>query len=475
MLKAILLSLVLSITGNASDVYFPKEFLFGVATAPAHVEDRLDDIWIDWAKQGNVRAFSNEIGAEDRNKFWTDYKSEIDLAHELGISVFRLGIDWGRFYGSTTSLDLNPDFLHYQKIIKYIKEKKMKVMLTLFHHSFPKNGQAQGGWANSQSINEFNRWSVDVVNLVKDDIDYLITFNEPNIYNMMTYGTGAWPNFGFKQGNWAFLNLGFYKGNYVLATQNMIESHKYIYLRVKQMAPRIQVGIAQHFAYFLKYNDQKNWITDYLYSYFNLHFLDQIKNQMDFVGVNYYGAEYFNFLGGVIRKDKEYSEAGRAIYPAGLNDVLKSNWERFQRPQFITENGIADSTDWIRPSYLLEHLSVVSHAIDSQIPIIGYIFWTLSDNWEWSDGYCPKFGLASVDRNRGWKRTLRPSFQIYRQIVSERKISEADRKQFWDLYISKKSQSRPFCRHEDGIHGLDQPVQRALFGNDWSFKTQDQF
>src|SRR5690606_7328747 len=95
----------------------------------------------------------------------------------------------------------------------------------------------------------------------------------------------------------------------------------------------------------------------------------------------------------------EYNDAGRAIDAEGFYEIIKKYNERYSLPVFITENGTADEDDLIRPVYLIEHLYAVNKALKENIPVLGYIYRTLSDHLEWSDGYCPKFGLVAVDRN----------------------------------------------------------------------------
>merc|ERR1712146_704520 len=112
---------------------------------------------------------------------------------------------------------------------------------------------------------------------------------------------------------------------------------------------------------------------------------------------------------GAILPNQEYSESGRAVYPDGIATLLTAFHERYNGslPFFITENGIADRTDILRPPYLVEHLIGIRAALDRGVKVLGYIHWSVSDNWEWADGYCPKFGIAAVDRAGGMTRTVR--------------------------------------------------------------------
>jgi len=135
---------------------FPKDFFFGVANAPAQVEDNLDDAWLEWAINGNVRAFYNYDKPEKRINFWTDPEREIIEAKKLGVTVFRLGIDWGRLFPTKqTQIPKAEVIENYRRIFKLIKKHNMKVMLSLFHHAEPKWTVKYGSWANKEMINDF--------------------------------------------------------------------------------------------------------------------------------------------------------------------------------------------------------------------------------------------------------------------------------------------------------------------------------
>jgi beta-glucosidase/6-phospho-beta-glucosidase/beta-galactosidase len=130
--------------------------------------------------------------------------------------------------------------------------------------------------------------------------------------------------------------------------------------------------------------------------------------------------EVLSGAGLMLVPDEEYSEAGRGVYPDGLFQVLVAFYDRYRirKPNLryiITENGFADARDLIRRPYLLEHLLAVHAAIKQGVPVDGYLQWTISDNWEWADGYCPKFGLVDVDRGHNLTRVPRPSYYLYQQ------------------------------------------------------------
>jgi beta-glucosidase/6-phospho-beta-glucosidase/beta-galactosidase len=497
---------------------FSKDFLFGVATAPAHVEDQLDDTWLEFAKdrkKNGVKAWTNAGYPDLRLKFWTDYKTEIDLAAETGSKIFRMGVDWGRLVPrkpvNSCPKDTHPCYegildrdalKHYQKIIKYVRSKDMSVMLTLFHHSVPKwlneltvdskGEESLGGWTNNDTPDYFFAFAKDVVLALKSDVDIWVIFNEPAVFSSLAYGAGIWPP---AQGMdyLALFKLGSIEGNVARSNSNMIKAHNRIYSLIKQFDTvetgdlatakfgPAYVGIAHNVGYHTGRGALGKAIASYMRGALNYSFIDGVIDSLDFLGLNYYGEEVISANGVPPVSDKEYSESGRAVNPQGFYLTLKDMNDRYIRDQksgkiirsipiWITENGISDGTDILRKSYLIEHLLALKAAEESGIPIAGYVFWTVSDNWEWADGYCPKFGLAEVDRSsRSLKRKPRESFKLFQKIVKNRQILPADRDLAWQNLASNFDKPRPFCRSSDGQNSLDTPVDRPFVRLDWRF------
>ena len=210
-------------------------------------------------------------------------------------------------------------------------------------------------------------------------------------------------------------------------------------------------------------------------------FLESIRGAMDFVGLNYYGQEFMAGVGKIaVLQEEEYSDSGRAVYPDGLYHMLKAFSKRFKGlPIIVTENGVADDADIIRPAYLTEHLQAVAAARAEGVPVAGYVFWTIADNWEWADGFCPKFGLASVDRSTPeLKRSLRhASFDLFKAIATTKRLTAAQAEAAWAplAAAAAKGTNRSFCRALEGttgmtgFSGLDAPVPRPLTRKDWRF------
>ena len=115
------------------------------------------------------------------------------------------------------------------------------------------------------------------------------------------------------------------------------------------------------------------------------------------------------------------NDLGWEIYPEGLSHIITS-LKKFGKPIFITENGIADKSDSLRGQFIIDHLEQIKRCLDENINVIGYLHWSLLDNYEWHEGYKPagQFGLFSINRNLSdLSRTMTKSAEILGKIVNE--------------------------------------------------------
>ncbi|KAJ8573963.1 hypothetical protein K7X08_010474 [Anisodus acutangulus] len=531
-----------------------KGFFFGLATAPAHVEDRLDDAWLQFAENieshghqqpqpadaimgsatgdggsqqtplpqrestktierkrslkiaieaqirgfekyieveeptpteqshHNVAAWHNVPHPEERLRFWSDPDIELKLAKDTGVQVFRMGVDWSRIMPEEplSGLKETVNFAaleRYKWIINRVRSYGMKVMLTLFHHSLPPWAGEYGGWKLEKTVDYFMEFTRLVVDAVADIVDYWITFNEPHVFCMLTYCAGAWPggNPDMLEVATSALPTGVF--NQTMNWISVAHSKAYDYIHEKSKPASAIVGVAHHVSFMRPYGLFDVAAVSVANSMTLFPFLDSISDKMDYIGINYYGQEVICGAGLKLVETDEYSESGRGVYPDGLFRVLLQFNERYKHlnlPFIITENGISDGTDLIRQPYLLEHLLATYAAMIEGVHVLGYLFWTISDNWEWADGYGPKFGLVAVDRANNLARIPRPSYNLFSKVVESRKITREDREQVWrELQTAaKEGKKRPFYRkmNKYGLMyagGLDEPIWRPYIKKDW--------
>ncbi|KAH6757943.1 Glycosyl hydrolase superfamily protein [Perilla frutescens var. hirtella] len=533
-------------------------FFFGLATAPAHVEDRLNDAWLQFAeetpcdhpeskksgepadavlgsaagdggaqqaklsKEANksmkrkkqlriameakirgyekyeeieepdsseechhtVAAWHNVPHPEERLRFWSDPDTELKLAKDTGIQVFRMGIDWTRVMpeepvNGTRSTTNFAALERYKWIINKVHSYGMKVMLTLFHHSLPPWAAEYGGWKLEKTVDYFVEFTRVVVDCVSDLVDYWVTFNEPHVFCMLTYCAGAWPggNPDMLEAATSALPTGVF--NQAMNWIAIAHSKAYDYIHEKSVSSSAIVGVAHHVSFMRPYGLFDIAAVSVANSLTMFPFMDSISDKLDYIGINYYGQEVVCGAGLKLVETDEYSESGRGVYPDGLFRVLLHFHERYKHlglPFIITENGVSDVTDMIRRPYMLEHLLATYAAMIMGVPILGYLFWTISDNWEWADGYGPKFGLVAVDRLNNLARIPRPSYNLFSKVVKSGIITRLDRAREWNELqtAAKEGKTRPFYRAVDkrGLMyagGLDKPVFRPFIKRDWRF------
>jgi beta-glucosidase len=152
----------------------------------------------------------------------------------------------------------------------------------------------------------------------------------------------------------------------------------------------------------------------------NWWFLDRIGTQQDFIGLNYYFTNYYRGW-KMDNPGAPQSDLGWYMEPAGVGPLVSAVSSRYALPIMITENGLADGQDQYREWWLQETIAALQSAQDAGAKLIGYMHWSLLDNFEWKYGWWPKFGLVYVDREQGMQRTVRPSARWLQRYIASLK------------------------------------------------------
>ncbi|GAH00570.1 unnamed protein product, partial [marine sediment metagenome] len=243
----------------------------------------------------------------------------------------------------------------------------------------------KGGWLNKENIKYFAQYVEFVVKNLPE-VRFWITLNEPYIYSFFVFSQGKWPPF----------KKSIFKTIKVL--KSLIVAHKKAYQIIHKISPNSQVGIAVFHIFF-------SGILSLIKYFRNFYFLNKIKNHQDFIGVNYYR---HHSLSGVIKSHhKNKTDMGWEICPEGIYHVLK-DLKKYNKPIYITENGLADANDSRRTDFIKNHLKWIHKAIEEGVDVRGYFHWALIDFFEWAWGFKPRFGLVEIDY-KTLKRKPRPS------------------------------------------------------------------
>lgn len=392
---------------------FPEGFLWGAATSAHQVEgNNTHSDWWEWESKGKLKTSSGESTPSSAQACdqYHRFQEDFDLARSLNHNAHRLSLEWSRIEPEEGRFDAN-EIEHYVKVLKYLKSLNFKVMLTLHHFTNPLWFAQQGGWGNSKSAWYFERFVKTIVPEIKNYVDFWITINEPGVLTWGGYLAAKWP----PQKKSRLLAL--------KVTWNLIRAHKKAYKTIHQLVPEAKVGIAQNVQSYTAYHKHSvieqlgvifsDFATNHIFHFFS-------SGYHDFLGLNYYlhhrlkRAGLFPELVDVSSFDKDVSDLGWEIFPEGIFDVLTDLSDHL--PIYITECGIATSNDDRRARFLLQYLQEVYRAIQAGVDVKGFFYWSLIDNFEWADGFDPKFGLVEVDFPTQ-KRTIRPSAKIYSDII----------------------------------------------------------
>jgi beta-glucosidase len=264
----------------------------------------------------------------------------------------------------------------------------------------------------------FDRFVQKFADEYAKDLAYVLTLNEPNVYVGQSYAMALWPP---------------QQKNYFLCAKvywNLLHAHKRAYKILKSKNPSLQIGIAAQLENAVPkrpYSIVDNLAVKVSTYVWNWWFLNRIKKHQDFTGLNYYFTTYYqNFLQRCNPAWPE-NDLGWYMQPEGIYPLLLELDRRYKKPIIITENGLADAKDIYRKWWLEQTIVAMQRAFSEGIALKGYLHRSLLDNFEWADGWWPKFGLVAVDREHGMKRTVRPSAEWFgKYIARARGKREAD-------------------------------------------------
>ncbi|MCP4199955.1 MAG: beta-glucosidase [Proteobacteria bacterium] len=445
---------------------FPKNFLFGTATAAYQIEGGWNadgkglSIWDTFCRTpGKIHGGeSGEIACNTYHDFHTD----IDLMSALGLNAYRFSIAWPRIqpqgFGEVNRKGLD----YYSRLVDALLQKGITPFVTLFHWDLPQAlYDYYRGFGGRETANYFADYAEIVVRRLGDRVKYWITLNEP----------------------WEHAALGYFLGEhapgernpraYFCVAHHQLLGHGMAVERVRGLVPDAKIGIAlsQHLIHARTNSDTDRQAAAIADQFMNTWYLDAlyrgaypeplwsrarwlrpqvypgdlelISQPTDFLGINYYSrnfarhAWYIPFLhawiDGDLTAEKEFVDEGRQytsmgweVYPQGIYDVITRLKNEYDNPViYITENGAAFTDllvdgrvhDPLRRSFLDQYMRKTANAISDGADVRGYFIWSLMDNFEWATGYSKRFGLIYVDHTTQ-ERTTKDSGYWVREMIT---------------------------------------------------------
>lgn len=405
---------------------FPEGFFIGAATAAHQVEgfNTNSDCWAQENMPHSSYKEKSGIACDHYNR----YEEDIKLMKNAGLNAYRFSIEWARIQPKQDVFDEN-EIEHYRKVIRCCRENGIEPVVTLFHFSSPVWLIRKGGWEAETVVADFEKYVAYVIKALGGELNYVCTINEANMglqvaaiakryaANAMKAAQNTGKDSGVQMGLNAqammenmklqamentevfgtpkpnIFNLGGSEHSDLLTMQ----CHQAAKKAIKALYPNIQVGLtlSMHDLQSAEGGEARaeaTWAEEFT------HYLPYIQGD-DFLGVQ----NYTRTLVGPEEdlpapEGAERTQMGYEYYPQALEHVIRKVAKDFKGSLMVTENGVSCDDDSRRVNFIKVATDGVANCIADGIPVKGYFYWSLMDNFEWQLGYRMRFGLISVNR-----------------------------------------------------------------------------
>ena len=426
---------------------FSKDFIWGAATAAFQVEGAFEDdgkvhsIWDDLCK-GHMAEGINDDGKTACDHY-NRYREDVKLMKEIGLKAYRFSVSWCRVISDINGTVNEKGVKFYVDLCDELISNGIIPIITLYHWDLPMWAYRAGGWKNPDIVDWFMTYVKAITDALKNKAVYWITFNEPQCIIDGGYRKGTMAPFektSEKEVGLAARNLLLCHGKAVKHIREKIKDAKIGFATVSGF---LESGKDEERYYNLSFSGGDNpgsmsfWcdpvyagkISEGLKECISAEDMKTIYQPLDYFAFNLYNSA------NVYRTEKDieygyYSGMPVTAFNWPVTDnalywACKFAYKRYKLPVFVTENGMAN-TDWVmsggevcdpqRADYLKRYLSGLKKAAEEDIPVMGYLYWSLFDNMEWCEGYSKRFGLIYVDY-RDKKRTVKNSARYYSEVI----------------------------------------------------------
>lgn len=425
----------------------PQDFLVGAATAAHQVEGNNihSDYWaMEHMKYGNFNEPS--LDAVDH---YNRYEEDIRMIAEAGLNAYRFSVEWARIEPEQGVYD-EKEIEHYRKVLTCCRENGVEPIVTMMHFTSPKWLIENGGWENEATIDAFKNYCQYVTKQLGDLMHYVCTINEANMgiqvaaiserykrqmmAKMQRIQQGGEEKKGLEGTAQVGMNFNEMMANIQKQKEENVEvfgtdtlqtfvsartpegdmlvmrAHQAAKAAMKAVKPELRIGLtlSLHDIQAQEGGEEaaaKEWMDEFT------HYIPYIKED-DFLGLQNYSRSLIGPDGILpVPEGAETTQMEYEYYPEGLEHVIRRVYEEMPMPIMVTENGIATADDTRRVAYIQTAMKGVENCIEDGIPVKGYMYWSMLDNFEWQKGFGMTFGLISVDRTKQ-TRTAKPSLSV---------------------------------------------------------------
>ena len=396
-----------------NELKFPNKFLFGTAVASYQVEGGIyNNDWTIWENK------SNSVCVEPCNEACKHYEmldQDIELLKKLEIKAFRFSIEWSRVEPTEGNFDTEAINHYVEKANKLIANNIIPI-ITFHHFTTPEWLFKKDSWLNPDADEYFDNYVGKLMEYLPSDIEFFNTINEPGIFAFFGYfSTNKFPP--------GIAN----ETKFIQASENIMSAHKKALKTIKKYNQNAKVGMTHALQEWE--DDDSNKLKEYLKYHLEDKFLEASVDD-DFIGLQTYTIvrypksiflklsnslllnigfirkfilpriiQIFAGRNGAITSETRTTKMGYEYRPEAVLYNLKRLKKIFPDKEiFITENGIATDNDDERIEFVTTVLKDVHKFVTEHNNVIGYLYWSLLDNFEWDLGYQMNFGLVKVNR-----------------------------------------------------------------------------
>jgi beta-glucosidase len=400
---------------TATDADFPAGFLWGAATAAHQVEGgNTNNDW--WDFEHDPASAARESSGDGIDQFHR-YVEDFALLKSLGHNCHRLSLEWSRIEPAPGEFSQSA-LAHYRRMLTALADAGLTGFVTLHHFTLPRWFAAQGGWLGPEAVPLFERYCRRVVAELGDLMPFVCTINEPQMVALHGYLEGCHPP--------GITNAVLWRR----AGRVLLDAHHAAVRAVRDGRGGSRPGLVVQLPLLAPARDDETcraFCDRMRAEIVDLHLDGLTENDPgDWLGVQYYRKQWVDPASPWLFADPPAgfarTQMGWAVYPDGLRQMLHRA-AATGLPLYVTENGIATEDDTERLDYLESHLAAVAQARAEGADVRGYIHWSAFDNFEWSEGYGPKFGLIAVDRDKDFTRVPKPSAYAFARIAATGRIA----------------------------------------------------
>ena len=400
---------------------FPPGFFWGAATSGHQTEgnNTTSDMWL----LEHLKPTIFDDPSNDACNGFELWPADLALVRDLGLGAYRFSLEWARIEPergqfSTAMLD------HYRRIIEGCHARGLVPIVTFNHFTTPRWFAAAGGWTNHEAPELFGRFCDRAARALAGGIGYATTLNEPDLLPLLNWRLKPQPHSKLRDmlaaaaiacdtPKFCAANMA-NDEDIAVMTPLMIAGHKTGRAAIKAARSTLPVGVS------LAVQDDvavgRDSIRDLKRAEVYAPWFEAARDD-DFIGVQNYERMYIGAHGTTgAPAGVRLGYSGQDNDPASLGAVVRYVHAQVQRPIIVTENGLNTPHDADRVDYIPAVLGGLHAAIADGVPVLGYVHWSLLDNFEWSSGYGPKFGIVAVDL-KSFRRTPKPSAKVLARIA----------------------------------------------------------